>query len=83
MTPKIAEVLQVFPEPSNPFDAHAVAILKDNGTIVGHVLRELSRVICSFIVEGGTVVCEVTGHRKYGKGLEIPCTYKSLEQYQK
>ena len=25
---------------------------------------------------GGDISCQVTGHRKIGKGLEIPCMYK-------
>ncbi len=32
----VGEVLQVFGEPSNPYDNHAVSVMKD-GNLVGHV----------------------------------------------
>ena len=28
------------------------------------------------IIHDGEIVCEVTGRRKRGKGLEVPCAYK-------
>ena len=52
-----------------------IAMLKA-GIIVGHVPREVSRIFTFFIRHGGTIVCEVVGHRKLGKGLEVPCCYK-------
>ena len=72
--PRIGEILVVLREPSNPYDAHAVAIHKD-GVVVGHVPREYCRAVSFFIAHGGEVTCEVIGHRQYGKGLEIPCSY--------
>jgi len=40
------------------------------------VLRGYSKVFWYFINHGGRVSCEVTGRRRYGKGLEVPCVYK-------
>ena len=45
---------------------------------MGHVPREFSRVFWHFLNHGGKVSCEVTGKRKHGKGLEVPCVYKFL-----
>ena len=47
-TPVIGEVLPVFPEPDNPHDKRAVAIFKE-GSIVGHVPRELSKIFWFFV----------------------------------
>lgn len=74
-TPNVRESLGVECEPSNPFDSYAVSVVKD-GTVVGHVPREVRRQFYTFLHSGGNVTCEVTGHRKYGKGLEVPCVYK-------
>ena len=73
-TPAVGESLQVQHEPSNPYDSHAVAVQK-NGSIVGYIPREVRNVFFSFLVRGGSISCEVIGHRKYGKGLEVPCQY--------
>jgi len=74
-TPVVGETVQVCREPSNPYDIHAVAIVKD-GTTIGHVPREIRRVFSSFLLQGGDISCEVNGHRKLGKGLEVPCIYQ-------
>jgi hypothetical protein len=42
------------------------------------VPREFSRVFWHFLNHGGKISCEVTGRRKRGKGLEVPCVYKFL-----
>lgn len=74
-TPFIGEVLRVEVEVSNREDQYAVAILKDNNT-VGHVPHELSRTLYFFLRRGGSIECSITGHRKFGIGPEVPCTYK-------
>ena len=47
--------------------SYAVSIKKDDSVVglIGH---------------GGTIGCEVTGHRKKGKGLEVPCKYSFTDQ---
>ena len=77
-TPRLGEVLLVSQEPGNIHDRQAVALLKADRTVVGHVPREFSRVFWHFLNHGGKVSCEVTGKRKHGKGLEVPCVYKFL-----
>ena len=74
-TPVVEETLDVQLEPSNPYDSSAVAVLKD-GAVIGHVPREVRRHFNQFLQSGGSVTCEVIGHRKYGKGLEVPCVYR-------
>ena len=73
----IGEVLVCEREPRNAEDRYAVAVKKD-GTIVGHLPRNLSRVCSLFIRRGGMIQCTVTGRRRYSAdlpqgGLEIPC----------
>lgn len=77
-TPRIGEILSAQQETENVIDRKAVALLKADGTVVGHVPREHSKAFWYFIAHGGRVSCEVTGRRKYGKGLEVPCVYKLL-----
>ena len=74
-TPIVGETLQVSREPSNSYDIYAVSVQKEGHT-VGHVPREVSRVFSTFLLQGGNISCEVIGHRKFGKGLEVPCCYK-------
>ena len=56
-------------EDNNEHDEHAVA--------VGHVPRSLSKVHESwfFMKCGGRITCRITGKRKLGIGLEVPCVY--------
>ena len=72
--PFVGERLSVSHEEGNGHDRHAVKIARD-GVIVGHVPREISREVWFFIAHGGSVICEITGHRQHGIGLEVPCTY--------
>lgn len=74
-TPVVGESLDVECEPSNPYDSYAVSVSKD-GTVIGHVPREVRRHFYTFLHNEGSITCEVTGHRKYGKGLEVPCVYE-------
>ena len=55
-----------------------------NSTAVGHVPRKISSVCSLFLRKNGTLVCKVTGSRRYSRdmpqgGLEIPCTQVSRE----
>ncbi len=71
-TPVEGEELVLEQEHHNSYDRYATTVLKD-GVIVGRVPRELSRVFWNFLASGGLITCEVTGSRKKGKGLEVPC----------
>ena len=73
-TPYIHEELTVGTEEENSYDRHAVAILKD-GEVVGHMPCTISRFSWFFIQRGGSVRAVVTGRRKKGVGLEVPCIY--------
>ena len=52
----------------------AVCVRKE-GTIVGHVPVEYSRIFYFFLLHNGRISCEVIGHQKHGKGLEVSCRY--------
>ena len=67
--------MDVLREPDNEYDSFAVAIMLEE-TVVGRVLRELSKHFSRFLLDGGQIMCEITGKRRKGKGLEVPCTYK-------
>ena len=73
-TPVIGEELPAEREENNEHDEHAVAVRK-NGVIVGHVPRSFSRVSWFFLRHGGDITCRITGKRKLGVGLEVPCIY--------
>ena len=56
----LGEVLSVKEEEDNEHDIFAVSFEKA-GMTVGHVPREVST------RHGGSIICEVTGHRRLGK----------------
>ena len=37
--------------------------------------KELFKQVWQYLNHGGRAVCEITGHRRKGKGLEVPCMY--------
>ena len=74
----IGEVLKCERERGNNKDRYAIAVKKDE-IIIGHLPRRISRVCSLFLRRGGTIVCRVTGRRRYSRdlpqgGLEIPCS---------
>lgn len=72
----IGEQLLVIPEEGNKRDRTAVSIQKE-GHIVGHVPREMARVVFYFLQREGTGgACVIAGRRKRGRGLEVPCLYQ-------
>ena len=73
--PVIGEILTCDQEHGNFEDLLATGVIND-GNIVGHVPREVSRIVWYFIEHDGYVDCRVTGWRKHGKGLEVPCVYR-------
>ena len=73
-TPVIGEELEVRTEDDNDHDQHAVAVVKD-GVVIGHMPRLAAEVSWFFLKRGGSITCRITGNRKFGVGLEVPCTY--------
>ena len=71
---RVSEIVSVDCEHGNIHDHHAVCLLKGSW-IIGHAPRELVKYFWFFLGHGGTITCEVTGSRKHGKGLEVPCIY--------
>ena len=77
-TPVMGEKLALKAEDDNSSDARAVAVCK-NGDVVGHVPRESAKTVWFFLKRGGNGECAISGRRKKGKGLEVPCTYTFLD----
>ena len=73
-TPFVGEILNVQQEVHNAEDRFVVTVVK-NKMIIGHAPHEVSCLFWYFIEHDGTITCKVTGHRKHGIGLEVPCTY--------
>ena len=76
--PSLQETLSCSREPGNVHDPYAVAVKTGPSVIVGHVPRTLSTLCSIFILQGGTITCQVTGERRYSHdlphgGLELPC----------
>jgi len=72
--PLIGEQLYLEKESRNPHDDFAVVVIKDH-QIVGHIPEEFLRITWHFISHGGSLSCHITGRRKKGKVLEVPCKY--------
>ena len=65
-------------ECGNTEDPYAVAVLKDD-VVVGHIPRKISTMCSMFLRRRGTIMCTVTGHKRYSAdlvqgGMEVPCT---------
>ena len=45
------------------------------GMMVGHLPQETAKVVWYFLRRGDTGWYEITGSRKKGIGLEVPCVY--------
>lgn len=77
---KIGENLQCQREPGNVHDLYAVSVM-NSGLVVGHVPKKISSTCSLFLRRGGSILCTVTGGRRYSAdlaegGLEVPCTLK-------
>ena len=77
----VGEELSYKSESTNREDRFAVAVMKADSTIVGHMPRKISAVCSLFLWQSGKISCCVTGPRQHSSdlpqgGLEIPCTLK-------
>ena len=70
-SPVVGEILQLS---CNDHDRFSVSVMKAE-FVVGHAPRRLSRTVWHFLRHCGKATCEVTGRRKFGNGLEVPCLY--------
>ena len=76
--PQVSEVLQCAHDFGNVFDIFAIKMLNNNGEIVGHLPREISRV-SKFLMDRGAAVQATLTTTNYRRsplvqgGLEIAC----------
>ena len=73
-SPVVGEILQLSCEEDNDHDRFSVSVMKAE-FVVGHAPRRLSCTVWHFLRHCGKATCEVTGRRKFGNGLEVPCLY--------
>ena len=76
---RIGEILTCELELDNPHDRYAVAVKNQDGNLVGHVPKELSRLFHKFLKDSGELEEECIGNRLNtgrGKGVEIPVDFK-------
>ena len=72
--PATGEQLKLIREECNEHDPRTVAIMKDE-RVVGHIPQYIAKTVWFFLRRGGSGMCEITGRRKKGNGLEVPCVY--------
>ena len=79
-TPSLGEMLELKVEPMNAHDQFDTAVIKPDGTVVGHIPKHASKGVSFFLRKAESAgFCEVTGssiNSGVGLGLEIPCNYK-------
>ena len=72
-TPSLGEMLELKV-------TFVTAVIKPDGTVVGHIHKHASKAVVFFLWKGGSArLCEVTGssvNHGIGLGLEIPCNYQ-------
>ena len=68
----MGEEVEVRREPENPHDRHAVALYKAE-EVVGHVPRELSKIMFKFMEYGGHITCQ--GGESWGTDWKSMCIY--------
>ena len=76
---RISEILACEMELDNSHYKYAVAIKNQDGNLVGHVPKELSRLFHKFLNDFGELEAECIGNRLNvgkGKGVEIPVDYR-------
>ena len=63
-------------EPSNPYDSNAVKVLKRNGTVLGHVPKEMSEEVTKFLTgkypNYSAYVYEIWEMRDGAKHFDVP-----------
>ena len=79
-TPRLNETLCVKKDNRQEalyYDTHAIGVYKADGTLVGHVPIELSRILAYFLKqdEGNFINAQVAGKRKREVGLVVPAKY--------
>ena len=79
-TPSLGQILELKVERTNANDQFAMAMIKPDGTMVGHIPKHATKAVLFFLREFNSArFCEVTGssvNRGVGLGLEILCNYK-------
>lgn len=78
---RIGEILTSEMELDNPHDKYAVAVKSQDGNLVGHGPKELSRLFHEFLNDSGEREAECIGNRLNagkGKGVEIPVDYRHV-----
>lgn len=76
---RIGEILACEMELNNSHDKYAVAVKNQDGNLIGHVPKELSRLFNKLLKDYGELEAECIGNRfnaGKGNGVEIPVDYR-------
>lgn len=74
---KIGQELAFIPDPSNPYDNHAVKICTTNGEQIGFIAREYNNQIFNNLINGyGTYKVSVSNITGGGMGANYGCNIK-------
>jgi HIRAN domain len=68
---KPGEQFQLRAEPDNPHDANAVAVLRNDGLVLGYIPREANTPIARLLTEGASVECEMVGTLNFSREADI------------
>lgn len=70
-TPVVGEGLDCIRESANITDRYAVAVVKDDGTTVGHLPKRMSRICSSSEAEAELLICAQSGISGVLDGITI------------
>lgn len=76
---RIGEILACEMELNNSHDKYAVSVKNQDGNLIGHVPKELSRLFNKLLKDYGELEAECIGNRfnaGKGNGVEIPVDYR-------
>ena len=74
-SPYLGENLTIQREEGNIHDRYTVSVVKGD-VVVGQASPRIDAcVFFHFLSHRGTIDCEITGKRKHGNGLGVPCRY--------
>ena len=77
-TPSLGEMLELKVEPTNAHDQFAMAVIKPDGTVVGHIHKYASKAVLFFLRKAGSAgFCEAIGSSG-NRGLALDWKFRAI-----